>query len=518
MPQVVGLDIGATSVKAALFERGFRGLELTGFHKVEFDAGDPEGVGRALDEVARRLQAGNAAVVCRVPGDRVLLRILDLPMSDARKLEQVIPFEVEQLIPYELDEVVLDHSILRRTPEGGSRVLVAVAKKEELRKTLDLLAPRQLDPRMMAAGAASLGSLVAALPALAEGTVALVDAGFARTDVCILDGGRIAFARTISAGWADIVDAHVAGGGASEELGAFDVAAVARPDSAASHAAAEYVAREIRRTLLSAETESGVYVDRLVLFGGLAQTRGFAALLERVSGTVVEPLSIAGADWAKAGLGGATDVEAGAAIALAFRVVSDGPSAAVNFRKDEFAFRRDAKELSGVVSRVLAVGMVVLALAIVHYVVKERLLASERKALDKEIAAVVLDTFPDVPKDRLSSPDTAISIMRGNMADARTRLEQLGSGDAISALDVLREFSDAVPAGTYIDVKKFSFQEGKVQVQCIVDSYEASDKLVEALKKVNGFTAVESSGGGNDPSGKRKVTIGFQVGTAEPAT
>src|SRR5688572_26106444 len=142
MPQVIGLDIGSRSVRAAQFERGFRGLELSGFHEVRFDAGDPESLGKALTELSSRLQGGNATIIARMPGDRLLMRLLDFPMSDARKLEQVIPFEVEQQIPYELDELVLDHSILSKNDDGGAKVFVAAARKQDVRETLDLLTAR----------------------------------------------------------------------------------------------------------------------------------------------------------------------------------------------------------------------------------------------------------------------------------------------------------------------------------------------------------------------------------------
>ena len=107
MPQIVGLDIGSRSVKTALFERGFRGLELSSFSRTEFDPADPTALPRVLAEIAGRL-SGSATIVSRLPGDRVLLRFIDMPMTDAKKLESVIPFEVESLVPYELEELVTE--------------------------------------------------------------------------------------------------------------------------------------------------------------------------------------------------------------------------------------------------------------------------------------------------------------------------------------------------------------------------------------------------------------------------
>ncbi|HVO30362.1 MAG TPA: type II secretion system protein GspL [bacterium] len=511
MPQVVGLDIGSRSVKAALFERGFRGLELSSFHKADFDPADPEGVGKALADIASQL-TGAPTVVARLPGDRVLLRFLDMPMSDARKLDQVIPFEVESQVPYELEELVLDHTTVRRSPEGGAKVLVAAARREDVKAAIEQLTAGGMEPRWVVAGPAALASLAVAVPALAKGVVALVDGGYTRTDVCILRDGKPAFVRTISGGVADIADAHLAGGGPLESLESIDVTAGA-PEAAAMRAASEFVARELRRTMLSAEIEAQLVPEKIVFFGGLSRLRGLSALVERTVQIPVEPLVLAGAEWAKVPLTGGAEAEAGTAVALAFRAVSD--SVVPNFRRDEFAWKRDAKELSGVIARLAAAAMVLLFLAFANYVVKERLLASEKKAMDKEIAAEVLAAFPDAPKDRLKDGDAAVSIMRGNVDDAETRLAQLGGGSNASVLDILKAVSEAAPAGMYIDVKDFDYSENKVRLKVVLDSYQDSDKLQAALKKVKMFQNIDANDDGNDVgTGKRRITVKFDVNPA----
>lgn len=512
MPQVVGLDIGSRSVKAALFERGFRGLEFSSFLHVDFDPADPESLGRALSHVAEQV-SGSATVVTRLPGDRVILRFLEMPIGDPRKLDQVIPFEVESLVPYELDELVIDHLTVKRNAEGGAKVLVAAARREEIRALIEQLAAKGLDPRFVGAGSTALSTLGVAIPSLGKGVVALVDAGFSRTDLCVLADGKVAFVRTISGGIADLADAHVSGGGAVDEVGAIDVGSALQPQSAATLAAAEFVAREIRRTLLGAETESGVVPERIVLFGGLARMRGFAALVERTTKILVEPLSFQGSEWTKTPI--AEEAEAGAAVALAFRSVADSASGGLSFRRDEFAFKRDVKELSGILTRALVAGLALLLLAVVNYGVKERLLAREKSQLDKNIAAEVLAAFPETPKDRLREGDAAVSIMRGNVDEASARLSQLGGGST-SSIEVLRAISEATPQGMYIDVKEFELSENKVRMKCVVDSYEASDKMVEALKKVKLFANVDTRDTGTEPgSNKRRVTLVFDV--AAPA-
>lgn len=507
MPQVIGLDVGSRSVKAAVFERGFRGLELSNFSKTEFDPGDPQGLSRALETLAEQIGAPGATVVARLPGDRVLLRFLDFPISDARKLDQVVPFEVESQVPFELDDLVVDHAMVRKV-DAGSKILVGAARRDDVRGFLPLLSSKGLEPRYLGAGPCTLGSLVAAVPGLAQGTVALVDAGFTRTDVCVIDDGRVVYARTISGGWADLSDAHVSSGGSLDDVASFDVGG-SEQTTAAGRAAAEFVAREVKRTLFAAELEAKVEPARIVLFGGLSRQRGFAALLERQTQVAVEPLALSGADWAAGKLHDASEAEAGAAVALAFRVLAEGSQAGVNFRRDEFAFRRDAIAFSGVLSRVIVAVLALVVLGCVNYVVKERLLASERAYLDGQILGEVMSTFPDISRATLTSTDKAISIMRGEINDAQSRLDQLGAGNS-SALEVLREVSTAVPEGLYIDVRRFELEDGKLKMTVLVESYEAGDKLVAGFRGASRFQNVVSRDDGSE-SGKKRIQFTMDV-------
>ncbi len=514
MPQVIGLDVGARSIKAALFERGFRGLEFRGMRRVEFDPADPEGLAVAMQRLASGIEGlGSASIAARVPGDRLLLRFVDLPLTDGRKLEQVIPFELEQLVPCELEEIVLDHAVVRKT-DGGSRVFIAAARRGELKTLLDGLTAKGLDPRYLGPGAAALATLATAVPELAKGRVALVDAGFARTDVCLLDEGRLAYARTVSGGWADFADAYVASGGSATELAELEIGSVAGPRGLASNKAAEFVAREVARTLCAAEIEARVQADRIVLFGGMASTRGFRELLQRTADLPVEPLNLSENDWSRGLLGGAEALESGAAVALAFRAVSDLPGPMVNFRRDEFVFRRDGRELSGVVARFVGWATILFVFAALHYAVKERLLASEKAGLEAQIAAEVSAAFPDAPKDRLRTPETALSIMRGKMDESRERLTLLGGGGS-TALEVLRLVSAAVPEGLNLDVKEFSFADGKVKIVCVVDNYDAGDKLTEAIRRDTSLENVTSRDSGSEAGGRRKLTIAFDLKPGE---
>jgi type II secretory pathway component PulL len=43
------------------------------------------------------------------PGEMLAVRVIDLPFSDARKIEQVVGYELEGQIVHALQDVVFDH-------------------------------------------------------------------------------------------------------------------------------------------------------------------------------------------------------------------------------------------------------------------------------------------------------------------------------------------------------------------------------------------------------------------------
>ncbi len=98
---ILGVDLGAHSLKVAEVETGFRQLRFVAFHEREL----PNEGGTYLDRAAAALRdlvrekgLHDATVYAALPGDQLSLRLLSLPFSDPRKIEQVIGFELESQI------------------------------------------------------------------------------------------------------------------------------------------------------------------------------------------------------------------------------------------------------------------------------------------------------------------------------------------------------------------------------------------------------------------------------------
>src|SRR5687767_586974 len=94
---IVGIDLGSHAVKFALVEAGFRqSRALESFAEPVVPGESPlaerqgEALRRGLDRIGRE-----ATTYLAMPGELLTMRVLDLPFSDARKIEQVVGYELE---------------------------------------------------------------------------------------------------------------------------------------------------------------------------------------------------------------------------------------------------------------------------------------------------------------------------------------------------------------------------------------------------------------------------------------
>jgi len=101
---ITGIDLGAWSVKFTVLEVGFRHTRVLTAYEERVAADErpvAERQREALHQGVERLPSGTTAYVA-VPGELVTLRVLDLPFADARKIEQVVGYEMEGQIIHEL--------------------------------------------------------------------------------------------------------------------------------------------------------------------------------------------------------------------------------------------------------------------------------------------------------------------------------------------------------------------------------------------------------------------------------
>ena len=209
MALVLGLDLGPVDVRAALLRTAMRKMEVVRYldAPVEVPAGQPgheEAVRAAVQHIVRELGRPPDRIVTSLDGQEASLRVIELPAGAAKRIGEVLPFELESLLPFPTEEAIVDYQLIDRR-DAQIRLIAAAAPRERIAARIAELRDAGIEPKELAVGAAALDGLVQLLPMLqSPGPFLLLDLQGHETDVCIIENGRCAAVRTLSLGLDDL--------------------------------------------------------------------------------------------------------------------------------------------------------------------------------------------------------------------------------------------------------------------------------------------------------------------------
>jgi type IV pilus assembly protein PilM len=301
-PQVVGLDIGSSFVKAVELRPVGNDYELAGFGMAPVPPAALEGgemkqpaamqaaIRLALEQ--GRIQATDAVI--GMSGGSVIAKRVTLPKMSEAELSESIRWEAEQHIPFDIEDVELDFQVLRQDGPQLEVMLVAV-KKGKVQNYADVVAEAGLTVVLVDVDVFALETQYEYNFPDEKEVVALVNIGHETTNTNILQGGVNVYARDVFVGGKQY-SATIA---QRFDLAAGDADALVRgKEGSVSWAEIEPVldlvsqelGQEIQRTLdyfgTTAEHER---IQRILLSGGCALIPGLQEFLSSQWGIEVTP-------------------------------------------------------------------------------------------------------------------------------------------------------------------------------------------------------------------------------------
>jgi type IV pilus assembly protein PilM len=506
---VCGIDLGSYSVKLVFFEAGFRATKLRGMVEIPVPAGEAPLVERQMAAVREGLSgtSGEVTPTLAVPGELLSVRVLELPFSDARKIDQVVGYELEGQIVNPIEDVVFDHLAVAQRPEG-STVVAAAARREDLAALIAAGEAQGIHPRALFAAPLIYRTLFPAAPAGGEDPIpcqAVLDFGHERTNICVVRGGHAIYGRTIRRGGAHLTAAIAKAFNADLERAeqakrgeafltspgrAANTPLLVKLDAVLREALAPTV-RELRQTLSSFTASAKAEVDTLLVVGAGGRLAGLLSFLEVELGIparhppVRAALEAGGRHLAAVDPAGEetavpdSDIYAlSGAIALA----AARGSREIDFRRGPFAYRANFSILRQkgwhlaalAASLVLAGGMDVSA--------KLSSLGAERKALDKELKAATQELFGK-PRD---DAEAVTELLRKGFR------EELAPIPKATAFDLLDQISRKVPPADKVklDVGELEIRPKKTFIKGTADTAAAVDEIAARLKEIDCFEEV----------------------------
>jgi type IV pilus assembly protein PilM len=303
---VIGLDIGSSSIKMVELKEGKDGFKL---QNLGISALPPEAIvdGALMDSVTlidtiRDLVASSKTkiknAVTSVSGHSVIVKKITLPLMTEAELEESVRWEAERYVPFDINDVNIDFQILGTSPENPDvmDVILVAAKKDILNDYVSVVMESGLNPVVIDIDAFALENMLAINYEIEkEEIVALVNVGASVTSINILKNNVSNFTRDIFKGGNQITEEiqrqlHV------DHEEAEKIKLGSKTDSSSQpivdkvlKGAGESLAVEIRNSLdFFQSTTTYEKIGKLYLSGGGSKLKDFDMLLQQQIGIPVE--------------------------------------------------------------------------------------------------------------------------------------------------------------------------------------------------------------------------------------
>jgi type IV pilus assembly protein PilM len=211
---LIGLDIGSRSIKAAQIVDSKRGHALKHFGIVDIAHGaieegtinDPESVAQSIKELFKSYNIKQNNVAVSIGGYSVIVKKISVQTMAEEQLQETIHFEAEQYIPFDISDVNLDFQILgeNETNPNQMNVFLVAAKKEMVNDYINLVNLAGLNPCIVDVEAFALQNTFETNYGVQDDNIALIDIGASKTSLNILKGNSSVFMRDVSLGCGQI--------------------------------------------------------------------------------------------------------------------------------------------------------------------------------------------------------------------------------------------------------------------------------------------------------------------------
>ena len=500
--KILGLDIGSHSIKAVLVREAFGKIEPVRFIEKPVTNDDVQGL---IKSIFQEGHFNPDIVISSVAGNNVSVHYLNIPFSDEAKISRVVPNEVENLIPFPLEDMIIDQVILSKgngaKPNGGSTVCVALIKKNTLQNHINTLKRASVDTKVIELESLALYHAFMQWYKI-EDTVALLDIGAARTNLCIVSKGKPALVRTFNRGGNNVTSAI------KELLGISIEEAEGRKLSSALETELNSVSdegdvistaikkglsplvAELLQSLHAYEINNNDNISKLYISGGGARLNNLDRFLNAELNMDIETFSIPNDFLQKLQGGEDANYTLATGIGLALCGARKKHAVGLNFKKGEQISRKETKVNVGKTIYIIAAIISVIILGFADFYSKFQYRQDRYDAVKAEMRKVYMEAFPEAKNivDEVQQSKSAVE-------ELRKKVEALGGGSkgVITSLDTLNTLSEKVPKDMQVDVDDIMIDKNKIRVQGETDSFESVEKLKKEFETVSFFKKVDVS-------------------------
>lgn len=206
MAIAVGLDIGQDKVCAVALRGSGNTMTVERFARVTREqlgpSDDPMAFAMRLRGWLGGLNFPTSNLQLSVAGRDSIIRYSNLPPMPAWRLKLLMDYEIAEVAEKAGEALTSDYSIVpAQSMEKGYTVLVALVKDSAIEPIIEGLSEARVEVESGQPSAVAVGDALRVIgDPDAKGYTVIADIGKSSTDVAVLDGGVLVFARTITQG------------------------------------------------------------------------------------------------------------------------------------------------------------------------------------------------------------------------------------------------------------------------------------------------------------------------------
>lgn len=208
--ELIGVDIGTTSIKIALLKNSKEGFTIECIDQKTYEESllsdgciiDTSFIANELKEIILRNDIKTKEAACALSSYSVISKKVAMPFLKEEELENSISIEVESVIPFPLKDIYYSYYVIGVAEEKQDMmdVQVVAAKKEIIDGYIKSFADAGLHLQLVDVDIFCLTNLIETIYAPKDVAIVVADIGASVTNIAIIKGERIEFTREILVG------------------------------------------------------------------------------------------------------------------------------------------------------------------------------------------------------------------------------------------------------------------------------------------------------------------------------
>ncbi len=385
-----------------------------------------------------------------IPSHHILFERVNLPFSDQRKIDKVLPLQVQDLIPFDVQGFIIDAVSLGNEEEGYD-FIASLIPREEVEQTLELCSRIGANPKKLSCRASAMASLPRICPEYLTGSFGLISASDRQCSIALFVDGKLVHLREL-------------------------------PIHDAEHSLLDFenLCRDVRCSIAGIERSLNKRIDKLFMVGSHPVIRK----LSRVIGRPAEPLDLSGFVMKDPSVPGSVNDLAWAIGLFADELPasSNGVARLVNYRQGNLAYKPTWGNLIGAFKEewynFALLGLIFFGWLLYSVVSAHSRLSRIEDAIEREIAQVLPGA--EIPDQQEAN------FVRIKVEQMEEELRGLGSLSKLSPLDSLKEIHEAIPQDIDIEINSINIKYSGLELSGSVLSNVMVGRLQEALEARKG--------------------------------